>query len=783
MMGKETRASAPKTSPADAAAATSNALKLWQAIYRDKLQDAQALALTLPPRVDSKFVFDPTVTSSLYDAAAGMLPLKMASPTFKTLQSDKRVHLTLIDPMVNCCGILNSRQSKTLGDPVMRICRKVVKGGAKCLVTGHENTRLAPPEARWLIECPRSTEQTHPAALSTPYLNASDLPSDFGQPGKGERCLQELVLLIGVWRTILELYPGKEALLSSGKPSLSVTTEFQAQTSGVESEPGALKEEAKEVIAGATIPSQSGPGGRTDADEVSNPGFDDAYTEYCVLNGQASVTESQFYRRERGIHSQREDEDGSDMSGEGSIAVSATPSRPPRAIQTFMGDVDFMNKFKGIYRRLQVLEARDLEVDDVYSQLELKIKRMKSEANREKERWRQERLDLEQRFESTKLQLRTEVDKSVTSRAAIVQLSRDIEDSKHRDIAMNTRVTSLELDLRAPSGALQDALLECKRAAAAADTGAIELGGTVFRSEYDVLALIEPLNFQHRYQVFADVNAMFFLAEGGVSTFSEAMTASKAIKGADFPNMFVAKMNTSHIIAFPPIMGTKGKSGDESALTWTSGWRSHAAYTGGSKEGAKAHLKRELVRSKAGMTRQISALLPIKKFPTQNAVALSMLDLSCSLLTELLDAVSTFYESLVEAGVSEPKAWGYSQDFVTRIFRDVDLTRAGLGEEDVESGMIWASMTSLMKFNEFSRSRFVEHPAVAAMLLHSLLELKAGDESKELEAAAKKALEKASASIAEIEKITKQVHGSHTEATNALNQIKQVKEKLKKLEK
>ena len=97
--------------------------------------------------------------------------------------------------------------------------------------------------------------------------------------------------------------------------------------------------------------------------------------------------------------------------------------------------------------------------------------------------------------------------------------------------------------------------------------------------------------------------------------------------------------------------------------------------------------------------------------------------------------------------------------------------------------MIWASMTSLMKFNEFSRARFVKHPAVAAMLLHSLLELKAGDESKELEAAAKKALEKASASIAEIKKITKQVHGSCTEATNALNQIKQVREKLKKLEK
>ena len=128
-------------------------------------------------------------------------------------------------------------------------------------------------------------------------------------------------------------------------------------------------------------------------------------------------------------------------------------------------------------------------------------------------------------------------------------------------------VTSLETDLRAPSGALQDALQECKRAAAAADTGAIKRVGMVFHSEYDILALIEPLNFQYCYQVFADVNAMFFLAECGVSTFSEAMTVSKAIKGADFPNMCMAKMNTSHIIGSPPIMGTKGKSGKIPKIT------------------------------------------------------------------------------------------------------------------------------------------------------------------------------------------------------------------------
>lgn len=776
----------------DAAAATSNALKLWQAIYRDNLQEAQALALTLPPRVDSKFAFDPTATSSLYDEAAGMLPLRVASPTFKTIQSEKRVHLTLIDPVVNCCGILNSRQSKTLGDPIMRICRKVVKGGEKCLVTGHENNRLAPPNARWMIECPRSTEQTHPAALSAPYINVSDLPPDFGQLGKGQRCLEELLLVIGVWRTILELYPGKERLLASEKPTLSVTTGLEARSSGAKSDVVTSKAEEVEAAkdaapAFADVYTQSIPQGQAgvgeNTEDAANSGFDDPYTEYCVLNGQASVTESQFYRRERGIHSDEESGSTSYGSGEDKIGEAKATPAPPKTIKTYASKGESLDRFKAVYRRLEALEVLALENENVRSQFDLKLRRLMSEATNERERWRQERQDLEQKFELTKLQMRMEVDKAVAGRASIATLTAEIHESKGRDIAINSRVTSLETDLRSPTGALQDALQECKRAAAAADRGAIELGGMVFRSEYDVLALIEPLNFQHRYQVFADVNAMFFLAEGGVSTFSEAMTASKAIKGADFPNMFVAKMNTSHIIPFPPIMGTKGKSGDESALTWTSGWRSHAAFTGGSKEGAKAHLKRELMRSKAGMTRQISGLLPIKKFPTQNAVALSMLDMSCSLVAEFLDAVSTFYESLVEAGVPEAKAWGYTQDFTTRIFRDVDLTRAGLGEEDVESGMIWASMTSLMKFNEFSRARFVEHPAVASMLLHSLLELKAGDESKEMEAAAKKALEKASASIAEIEKITKQVHGSHTEATNALNQIKQVKEKLKKLEK
>lgn len=233
------------------------------------------------------------------------------------------------------------------------------------------------------------------------------------------------MLLIGVWRTIFALYPGKEQLLLSEKPILSVTMEL---TSSVQSEPGALRENIKdEVTADVAAPSQVGAGSKTNADEDSNPGFDDPYTEYCVLNGQASIAESQFYCREQGIHSNGEDEGGSDLSGDGSIAVSKTPSRPPRAIQTFLGGVAFLNKFKGIYHCLQALKARELENDDVCSQLELKMKRMKSEANCEKERWRHECQDLEQRFESTKLQLRMELDKAVTIRAAIVQLSREIE--------------------------------------------------------------------------------------------------------------------------------------------------------------------------------------------------------------------------------------------------------------------------------------------------------------------------------------------------------------------
>ena len=97
--------------------------------------------------------------------------------------------------------------------------------------------------------------------------------------------------------------------------------------------------------------------------------------------------------------------------------------------------------------------------------------------------------------------------------------------------------------------------------------------------------------------------------------------------------------------------------------------------------------------------------------------------------------------------------------------------------------MIWSSMMTLLKCEEYSHYRFVEHPAVGSMLVHSLLELKATDDSKELEAAAKEALSKASASIKEIEKVAKQVTASHNEATSALNQIKQMKETLKKLDK
>ena len=121
-----------------------------------------------------------------------------------------------------------------------------------------------------------------------------------------------------------------------------------------------------------------------------------------------------------------------------------------------------------------------------------------------------------------------------------------------------------------------------------------------------------------------------------------------------------------------------------------------------------------------------------------------------------------------------------TQDFIVRVFEEVDIIRSEIGEEDIDAGKVWAEMSALGKWQEYSDTRFVEHPSVSAMLIHSLLETKGAEEFKTLEAIANDAFEKATESLDQIKDTAERAKKSHEEAANALNQVNQLKESVKK---
>ena len=158
--------------------------------------------------------------------------------------------------------------------------------------------------------------------------------------------------------------------------------------------------------------------------------------------------------------------------------------------------------------------------------------------------------------------------------------------------------------------------------------------------------------------------------------------------------------------------------------------------------------------------------------------------MSDQFITKLLENAMVFWDSMMATGLSEAKGWKYTQDLVERFFSDLETTKADLGEEDIDSGMVWASMCGLMKIQEYSRARFVEHPSVSSMLIHSLLERKNGEEAKDVEAfLANSALSQAADLMSEILCLTDLVTANHKEATDALNQVKQLKDKVNHKEK
>ncbi|KAL3787016.1 hypothetical protein HJC23_010633 [Cyclotella cryptica] len=227
-------------------------------------------------------------------------------------------------------------------------------------------------------------------------------------------------------------------------------------------------------------------------------------------------------------------------------------------------------------------------------------------------------------------------------------LSRDLNAMMHWKATVDEWLGSLEIDIRSKDGFLLSLIQECRA--------------------WPPLGMLAP-----------------FLLPDTPSKMrrhlERNMLLHKASKGADFEDTFTARVNTAHVVGFPSVFGHKSTSGDSTKMIWNQGFKSHAAYAGGTKSGGKTTTEHKLRKDVDMVRSQINWRLPAQKFSMQHAIASAMLDLSSLACFDFLDAISEFHFIMVSTGLSPTSAWVSTQEFMARVLRKLILER--LGEERV----------------------------------------------------------------------------------------------------
>lgn len=813
------------------ASSLTNSLELWKLlISTDASREARQKALSaLPPTSSLTFEADPSVTSADVDnlETGKSLLLLASSPVAKTMAGTHHVGVSVVSCEEFCMGVFNWKEVKARRDPVVRACGLPIKGKNACTNGTHRKQGIAFEGRRLLISTPTISKSTTPAFFSAPYLKIESLPMEAVEP------LCELNAPISIWRTFFAdtqvLVPDIWALHRPlEKPPLSVTTDF---------DPEVLQKVAHRANALAHPPSpQVSPSSYEIVDEPpveetkenlvdhvddSNEGDllpkrpDKAGDYKLFIDHYHDALDEQVETPSNvnmGHYSREVDEVYSDlktaeqlMTGEGlddvdddSLAVASLvsqrpgppscgdPSLQPQPRLATTSDLNMGSDTVALLLR-QILQAQEdmanrlsaLEADN--RALRVKVSKGNSLAQQAFRSGAAKDIRIAQ-IEANCKNLITKAEETLLraipsfDARGFQKLREDVSALMNGSDATDDRILSLEQDIRTDDGLLMTLIKEVRAQAAAGATGSFTAGGYTMSSEDCVLSMLTNLPGKNNYVTFANMKILFALCGDSVTSLTDNMLLHKATKGADFEDTFSARVNTAFAVAMPSVFARKSTTGDSLKLIWQSGFKSYAAFAGGKKVGGRTMVERQLRKAKDMVAANIRRRMPVKDFPMQYSVAMDMLDRSFLSAFDMMDAITKFYFMMAETGLSEAAAWENTQEFIIRVFEELEMVSNEAGEEDIDAGYVWASMCITNKVDEFQHYRWGEHPSICAMLMFSVLE-RLGDHGIKSDEAITSALEHS------LEELASKQREDHEKAANALNELKQLRDTVKGLKK
>eukprot|EP00956_Cyclotella_meneghiniana_P016725 scaffold26658_cov106-Cyclotella_meneghiniana.AAC.1 len=803
--------------------AGNDALVLWRlltAASPDKAA-AQNQLLSIPEASSFSFEADPSTTSAdleAYQEGSSML-LAATSPAAKAMGKSIHVGLVVVSRDSSCCGVFNGKEVSMRVDPVVRMCGLAPagqKGG--CTNTSHISCKLNFEGERLLIQTPAVSKATTRAFFSQPYLNVKDLPK-----GASLSVLLELKAPPNIWRAFITqtraIYKTsagnvKRGLkVSTGVEDVSVDEASDKDESpmsfevvGSAKKPN-LKEESKPM-------SSTGVGLKTDPDSFADdallpsgdsdllgiglPGafeklgfqfgqqdnFYDAAAK--VLQKEQDDLEEELDVDLKGLES--EDDKSADSAALYSLASRSVPRGPPAGsdVSSFVASVakpspqvdpnvilQSLVTLQAIESRVRTLElenqelkrrcakTKDIAVQAVRAAVSAQTDQKMTKATFKK----QINLTKEETLQAVK-------DRGFPEGAKLVAQYGALTNWK---ATMDERMASLEMDMRNEDGLVLSLNRETQSKVAAGDASSFSAAGYTLQNEEGVLSMIQPLPSKSNYAAFLNMKILLSLCADDITSLSENLLLHKATKGANFEDTFIARVNTAAVVSFPSALGRKTSNGDSSKTVWNDGFKSYPAFTGGMKYGGKTLTERRLRKVVEMCRAQIARRLPPRQFPMQNAIATAMLDTAALSAFDFLDAMTKFHNTMTSTGLSSVAAWVATQEFTLRVFEELEFVSGDAGEEDMDAGLIWASMQITNKILEFQRYRWGEHPCICSMLMFSVLERLGEDRAAPEDAAAAEALEQCRLNHVAIEELLEKQKLDHEKAADALNQVKQLK--------
>ena len=673
------------------------------------------------------------------------LPLEVELPpntptAVKTYwSSPKYLSLTRIDAARDCLGgVLGLTAVDFVGCGEPRAGTGVP---GECTTTSHAkptHPRVIYEGAAWAIQVKGAKDSTRDRVLAGSILREEDLPEEFEIFGIDQSLLR-CEALAGVWRQLLTNYPGAARMsefileFDSGKTKAlkqqaidsadvgafdaSITAGVLRATTVLEHpSPSQSKVEASAFgVPTATSPGVGQPGLPTQGFAWADSFDEDGWS----VTGSSRCAVSEPGRGQTGLIRKIEQQ-----VGEGTKKLERLTEKVKSWDERLKAKFDSVKKY--VDRADHVLEGMidDLElappsmpegaavpagsfVLDSSAQEKLLVSLLA-------------RIDTEKIVSAVLLRIPTPPPLAPPPRAPLA-----VDTGAQAAVeALTNRVAALEREVLQPAGLVHTMLKRMDEADARRGADAIDRGGSVFRDQRELEALLSTINEPEFYKYMLDIFSILNISQGAFDSYEKGIKAEADAIKANYTDMTASRVKLSFKTPYPEPVLRKSETltcQARGGTRWAPLFASPEIYDDDYRTGTHAKLLLDVETVYDLTQRAIDHDYPIGEKRIINAILSDQNRKTFSGTVGFLNCLLPFYKTCKKGGLSNEDAWDRVRVMTQEIFDDIQSVRV-VSSKFTVGDLCWGAMLATDRVEMYRRDKFIECPKVTSILALTSME-------------------------------------------------------------